>query len=99
METEKILEKKSLTIKVSGHVDATTAPTLEKLVAEDANKVDHIVFDFEKVEYISSAGLRVLLGTHKLMASKGGDFVLEKVQDDVRTILEMTGFLGFLQVK
>lgn len=99
METEKILEKESLTVKVSGHVDATTAPALEKLVAEDANKVTKIVFDFARVEYISSAGLRVLLGTHKLMASKGGEFVLENVTEDVKSILEMTGFLGFLKVR
>lgn len=99
METTKTLEKKVLKVEISGHIDATTAPVLEKLVAEDVAKAEKIIFDFAKVEYISSAGLRVLLGTHKLMASKGGELIIENVQQEVKNVLEMTGFLSFLQVK
>lgn len=99
MEITKKIEKDILTVEVVGHVDATTAPELEKLVQQEGPNVKQIVFDFSKVEYISSAGLRVLLGTHKLMVAKGGSFLLKGVQKDVKNILEMTGFLGFLQVK
>lgn len=99
MELTKKIEKKVMTVEVVGHIDATTAPELEKAVQQDVNEVEEIVFDFEKVEYISSAGLRVLLGTHKAMAVKGGEFVIKNVCPDVKNVLEMTGFLGFLKVE
>jgi len=99
METIKEIDGNVLNLAISGHIDATTAPELEKIVNADASKVNKIIFDFEKVEYISSAGLRVLLSTHKAMSSKGGDFVLANVSGDVKNVLEMTGFLSFLKVK
>ena len=99
METTKQIEGKVLNLTISGHIDATTAPELEKIVSGDVAKVEKMVFDFEKVEYISSAGLRVLLSIHKAMSSKGGEFVLEHVSGDVKNVLEMTGFLSFLKVR
>lgn len=99
MELTKQLDKKTLTVLISGHIDATTAPDLEKMAKEEFNNCDTMVFDFAKVEYISSAGLRVLLSTHKLMASKGGELVIKNVIGDVRNILDMTGFSGFLTIK
>ena len=99
METTKKFDKKVLTVEISGHVDATTAPELEKLVQEEVAKAESIIFDFAKVEYISSAGLRVLLSTHKAMTGKGGEFVIQNVTGDVRNILDMTGFSGFLTIK
>lgn len=99
METTKQIDGKVLNLSISGHIDATTAPELEKIVSADVAKVEKIVFDFEKVEYISSAGLRVLLSIHKAMSSKGGEFVLEHVSGDVKNVLEMTGFLSFLKVR
>ena len=99
MELKKEINGNTLNVSICGHVDATTAPELEKSVAGDAAKVNKIVFDFEKVEYISSAGLRVLLSIHKLMSSKGGEFILTNVSGDVKNVLEMTGFLSFLKVK
>lgn len=99
METTKEINGKVLNLSISGHIDATTAPELEKIVNEDVAKIEKIVFDFEKVEYISSAGLRVLLSVHKSMSSKGGEFVIENVSSDVKNVLEMTGFLSFLKVR
>ena len=99
METTKQIDGKVLNLTISGHIDATTAPELEKIVSGDLAKVEKVVFDFEKVEYISSAGLRVLLSVHKSMASKGGEFILTNVSTDVKNVLEMTGFLSFLKVK
>lgn len=99
METTKQIDGKVLNLSISGHIDATTAPELEKIAMADASKVEKMVFNFEKVEYISSAGLRVLLSIHKTMSSKGGEFVLENVSGDVKNVLEMTGFLSFLKVR
>lgn len=99
METTKEINGKVLNLAISGHIDATTAPELEKVVSGDVAKVEKIVFDFSNVEYISSAGLRVLLSIHKAMSSKGGEFVLENVSADVKNVLEMTGFLSFLKVR
>lgn len=99
MELTKEFDKKTLTISISGHIDATTAPELEKMAKEEFNKCEKMIFDFTKVEYISSAGLRVLLSSHKLMASKGGELIIRNVIGDVRNILDMTGFSGFLTIK
>ena len=99
METTKQIDGKVLNLSISGHIDATTAPELEKIVNADVAKVEKIVFDMANVEYISSAGLRVLLSVHKAMSSKGGEFVLENVSNDVKNVLEMTGFLSFLKVR
>lgn len=99
METVKRLDGKVLEIEVSGHVNATTAPELEEIVKADADKANKIVFDFKNVEYISSAGLRVILFTYKMMATKGGSFVIKNLTPEVKSILEMTGFLGFVKVE
>ena len=99
METTKEINGKVLNLAISGHIDATTAPELEKIVMADIAKVEKVVLDFEKVEYISSAGLRVLLSFHKTMSGKGGELLLVNVASDVKNVLEMTGFLSFLKVK
>lgn len=98
MEIIKHENGKVLELEVLGHINASSAPELESAVKEECGKYDKIVFDFYGVEYISSAGLRVILYTHKTMASKGGSFVIKNLRDDVRAILEMTGFLGFIKV-
>lgn len=99
MEIVKRENGKVLELGISGHIDASTAPALEEVVKAESPKYNKIVFDFEEVLYISSAGLRVILFTHKTMASKGGEFLLQNVCPDVKNILEMTGFTGFLKVK
>ena len=99
METTKQIDGKVLNLSISGHIDATTAPELEKIVGADIAKVEKVNLDFSKVEYISSAGLRVLLSIHKTMSGKGGELLLLNVTSDVKNVLEMTGFLSFLQVK
>lgn len=99
MELVKELNGNAFTLTIKGHVDAATAPDLEKVAMEEGAKVEKMVFDFSGVEYISSAGLRVLLQSHKLMSSKGGEFIVQNLTDDVKEILEMTGFSGFLTIK
>ena len=83
-------------IKVSGRVDATTAPELDNKVNECIEGVSKLVFDFKDMEYISSAGLRVILSAQKKMNTQG-DRIVKNVSDDVMEVFEITGFLDFLK--
>lgn len=91
-------EADTLFLEVAGRLDTTTAPSLEEAV--DANIAEGVtlVLDFDKLEYISSAGLRVLLGAQKKM-QKLGVMKLINVCDDVMEILEMTGFSDVLTIE
>ena len=99
MEVAKELNGKALVVHVKGEVDTTTAPDLDKEVSEDIAKVDDLALDFENVNYVSSAGLRVILSLYKRMNDKGGAFALRNVNSEVMTVLEMTGFTTFLTIK
>ena len=80
-----------LTITVSGRVDTSTAPELQEYVNSSLDGVSELVFDFKEVNYVSSAGLRVLLSLHKLMMPKGG-MKLINVNEEVCDVFEVTGF-------
>lgn len=87
----------ALTIAIEGRVDTVTAPELEKSIKESIDSVESIVLDFAKVEYISSAGLRVLLSTHKSMMKKGGMKIVN-AGEDIMEIFEVTGFSDILTI-
>ena len=87
-----------LTIAVEGRLDTTTAPQLEVFLSENTDGVKDIVMDIEKLEYISSAGLRVLLSAHKKM-NKAGSLTLKNVCDEVMEVFEMTGFADILTIE
>lgn len=87
-----------LTLYVSGRIDASTAPELERFVLERIEGLTELTLDFKDVVYISSAGLRVLLGTYKTMGSQKGKLVLCNVNEEVKDTLYITGFLEFLEV-
>lgn len=72
-----------LTLKLAGRLDTTTAPELEKAI-EDLGDASELTLDFEDLEYLSSAGLRVLLMAHKKMKAVGGNFSLVHVNSDIR---------------
>ncbi len=80
------------TIKLNGYLDAGNAPGLDELVADAAQKYDHLVLDMEGLEYVSSAGLRVFKRAYLDMAKKKGTLSAKNVQGNVMDILEMTGF-------
>lgn len=88
-----------LVLEVEGRIDTTTAPQLqaELIPAFDENK--DVVLDFAKVNYISSAGLRILLMGQKTAAAKGGTLVLKNLIDDVSEVLNMTGFSKFMTIE
>ena len=95
---EKKSEGNNLTIELTGRLDTTTAPDLEKEVKGNIEGVESLVFDFNALEYISSAGLRVLLTMQKEM-NKKGTLEIINVCDDVRDIFEVTGFNDILNIK
>ena len=94
----KKLEDKTLTVALEGRLDTTTAPQLEAELKSDLADVTSLVMDFEKLEYISSAGLRVLLSAQKIM-NKQGEMKLIHVNDVINEIFEVTGFSDILNIE
>lgn len=85
-------------IEVVGRLDTITAPVLEKTIGENICGIQSLVLNFKRLEYISSAGLRVLLGAQKKMQSIG-TMKLVGVCEDVMEVLEMTGFADILTIE
>ena len=85
-------------IALEGRLDTTTAPQPEKELKDDIDGVSELSFDFSKLEYISSAGLRVLLSAQKIM-NKQGHMVIRNVNDDIMEIFEVTGFSDILDIE
>ena len=83
---------------LEGRLDTVTAPQLEKELKESLNGVEELTMDFEKLEYISSAGLRVLLSAQKTMAKKGG-MKITHVNETIMEIFEVTGFSDILTIE
>ena len=98
MKVNKISDGKKLTFEVEGRVDTTTAPELEKEINNSIANVENFVIDFSKVEYISSAGLRVLLVAQKTM-NKQGSMKITNVSSDIMEIFEVTGFVDILTIE
>ena len=94
----KKLNDKTLTVTLEGRLDTTTAPQLEAELKNDLADVTSLVMDFEKLEYISSAGLRVLLSAQKIM-NKQGEMKLIHVNDVINEIFEVTGFSDILSIE
>ena len=88
MEIKKTLEGKNLTLAPQGRVDTITAPELEAAVVADG--LDELVFDLAAVDYISSAGLRVLLASQKKMA--GRRMLIKNACASVKEVFDITGF-------
>lgn len=85
-------------IEVAGRLDTMTASSLEKAINEDIGEVKHLVLDLKNLEYISSAGLRVLLGAQKKM-QKIGFMKVTNVCEEVMEVFEMTGFADILVIE
>lgn len=87
----------ALTVTLDGRLDTITSPDLEQALT-DLTGVTHLTLDFAKITYVSSAGLRVLLGLQKRMA-KQGDMVVRNVDKMVMEVLEMSGFVDILTIE
>lgn len=86
------------TLALTGRLDTVTAPELEKAIAALLPQIDSLVLDMASLEYISSAGLRVILKTYKALASKGG-LKLTGVREAVQEVFDITGFSDFLVIE
>ncbi len=83
---------------LAGKMDTLTAPEFESVLAEDMDNVREMTFDFSELEYVSSAGLRVILTAYKTMTGKGS-LVLRNVRREIMDIFETTGFIDFLTIE
>ena len=95
---DKSTDGSKLTVALEGRLDTNTSPDLETSLQESLDGVTELVLDLEKLDYISSAGLRVLLAAHKMMAKQGSMKVIH-VNTTVMEIFEITGFLDILTVE
>ena len=85
-------------IQIAGRLDTITAPALDKAINEDIGDTRNLILDMKSLEYISSAGLRVLLGAQKKM-QKIGSMKVVKVCEEVMEVFEMTGFADILVIE
>ena len=98
MTIEKNLSGSALTLTLSGRLDTTTAPQLEAELKGNLDGVEHLVLDFAALDYLSSAGLRVLLAAQKLM-NKQGEMVVRNVNETIAEIFDVTGFCDILTIE
>ena len=88
----------TLTVAVEGRVDTTTSPELEETLKSSLDGITELVIDLGKLDYISSAGLRVLLSAQKVM-NKQGSMVISNVSPEVKEIFDVTGFTDILTIE
>ena len=98
MNIEKNLNGTELTVTLTGRLDTTTAPRLEAEFKQSIGGVTKLVLDFAGLEYLSSAGLRVLLAAQKAM-NKKGEMIIKNVNDTINEIFEITGFIDILTIE
>lgn len=98
MTITKTTEGNALTIALEGRLDTVTTPELEKELMGALDDIQELTFDFEKLSYISSAGLRVLLSSQKIMNTKGTMKVVH-VNENIMDIFEATGFTDVLTIE
>ncbi|MEG1475761.1 MAG: STAS domain-containing protein [Longicatena sp.] len=98
MEIYKTLNENELVITLSGRLDTTTAPDLEVELKSSLDNIESLIMDFTDLDYISSAGLRVLLFAQKNM-NKQGKMVIRHVNDTILEVLQITGFIDILTVE
>lgn len=95
---DKQLNGSVLTLSLTGRLDTTTAPELEAVIKENITGVTNLVMDFAGLEYLSSAGLRVILSAQKTM-NKQGEMVIRNVNETINEVFEITGFIDILTIE
>ena len=95
---EKNLSGTELTVTITGRLDTTTAPQLETEFKQNIDGIEKLILDFSALEYLSSAGLRVLLSAQKVM-NKQGEMIIKNVNETINEIFEVTGFIDILTIE
>lgn len=98
MVIDKKREGGELLLSLKGRLDTTTAPELESVLKDEMEGLERLIFDFFSLEYLSSAGLRVLLSAQKIM-NKQGEMILRNVNETIMEIFEVTGFSDILSIE
>ncbi len=98
MDIIKTTEDKILTLALKGRLDTTTAPELDDVLKENLDGIKELVLDLEGLEYLSSAGLRVILSAQKRM-NKVGEMKVKNVNETIMDIFEITGFVDILTIE
>ena len=98
MTISKELNGSALILALEGRLDTMTSPELEAELNKSLDGADSLILDFSKLDYISSAGLRVLLSAHKAMIAKGG-MTITNVNEVVQEVFEVTGFADILTIE
>lgn len=98
MNISKSINGKSITLSLEGRLDTSTAPQLDAEIKSFISNINKLVFDFEKLDYLSSAGLRVILSTQKIM-NKQGTMIVKNVNDVIMEVFEVTGFVDILNIE
>ncbi len=98
MEIRKTKNGNELSIAVDGRLDTTTAPLLEAELKQNIGGIEKLIFDFSSLEYLSSAGLRVLLSAQKVM-NRQGEMIVKNVNETIAEIFEVTGFADILTIE
>ncbi len=98
MQIEKKVNGQNLEIVLTGRLDTITAPELDEALKNSLDGIKELVLNFEGIDYVSSAGLRVILAAQKLMNSKGEMKVIH-VNDNIMEIFDMTGFADILTIE
>jgi anti-sigma B factor antagonist len=96
MTIEKTTENDSVTLAVSGELTAITADQLTTAIEGITGDTNRLILDFTDLEYVASAGLRVLLRTKKTLNAKGGKFFIRNASEEVMQVFEITGFSNML---
>ncbi len=99
MNVTKTQDGSRLTIALSGRLNTSTAPQFEEELSSSIEEVSELVLDFSDLDYISSAGLRVVLSAQKTMNRKRGSMVVRAAKPEILEVFEMTGFMDFLTIE
>lgn len=91
-------EGSGITLYFEGRLDTVTSPKLEEMLAPLLKETKEMTFDFAKLEYLSSAGLRIILSTHKKLKAAGGMLTVANVNEVISNVFEMTGFSDILHI-
>lgn len=94
---DKELTGETLCVKISGRLDTTTSPVLEGELASSTDQIKELILDFQELEYLSSAGLRVLLVAQKQM-NQQGSMIVKNVNDVIMEVFDITGFSDILTI-
>ena len=89
----------AVTMSLQGRLDTATAPQMEAELKKDMEEVTRLILDMRELEYLSSAGLRVILNAQKMMGKRGGGMVVRHVNETIMEVFELTGFSDILTIE